>query len=99
MADTEKDFQARVVEFATLMGWKVYHTYDSRRSNPGFPDLILVQGRSMFCLELKSEKGKVSDAQMEWIAALDDVRHVEAGVYRPHDEEDIRKALKKRGKW
>jgi hypothetical protein len=34
---TERTWQDQVVEAATLFGWAVYHTYDSRRSAPGFP--------------------------------------------------------------
>ena len=40
---TEKQFMAQVVELAKLKGWLVYHTYDSRRSEPGFPDLCMVR--------------------------------------------------------
>ena len=32
---SEKEFQATVIEYAKACGWKVYHTYDSRRSDPG----------------------------------------------------------------
>ena len=39
LKETEKGFQAAVVELARLRGWLVYHTYDSRRSAKGFPDL------------------------------------------------------------
>ena len=39
----EADFQAQVVKLALLLGWKVYHTHDSRRSREGFPDLILIR--------------------------------------------------------
>ena len=33
----EADFQATVIELAELQGWRVYHTHDSRRSQPGLP--------------------------------------------------------------
>ncbi len=39
----EKPFQAQVVELARLSGWLTYHTHDSRRSQSGFPDLVLVR--------------------------------------------------------
>ena len=35
----EKKFQSQVVRIAKVFGWLCYHTYDSRRSEPGFPDL------------------------------------------------------------
>ncbi len=40
----EGDFQAGVVRLAELRGWLVYHTHDSRRSQPEFPDLTLAEG-------------------------------------------------------
>lgn len=42
----ERDFQAAVMELARLLGWRVYHTWDSRKSEPGFPDLVLVRDAS-----------------------------------------------------
>ncbi len=95
---SEKEFQARVVEAAKLYGWKVYHTYDSRRSTAGFPDLVLVQNKVCLFIELKSEKGRVHVAQKEWREALDQVRRVEAYICWPKDEDNIIKALKRRGK-
>ena len=39
---TEKDFQAQIVELIGVLGGMVYHTHDSRRSAPGYPDLTIV---------------------------------------------------------
>ena len=39
---TEDQWQSAVIEYARLMGWLVYHTHDSRHSEKGFPDLVLV---------------------------------------------------------
>jgi hypothetical protein len=61
---------SQVKELATTCGWKrAYHTFDSRRSASGFPDLVLVRDRVVF-LELKREAGKVSPAQRDWGHAL-----------------------------
>lgn len=68
---TEKALQATVVKFAQQRGWLVYHTYDSRRSAPGFPDLCLVRGPSLMFVELKSEKGRLKKEQGEWRDALE----------------------------
>lgn len=40
---SEKEFQAQVLDLARLTGWLCYHPHDSRRSAPGFPDLVLVR--------------------------------------------------------
>jgi len=61
----EKQFQAEVIDIAKQIGWLLYHTYDSRQCEPGFPDLVLVRDRVMF-RELKTEKGKLTLAQIDW---------------------------------
>ena len=40
---SEAEFQAQVVELARLRGWRTHHHYDSRRSTPGWPDLVMVR--------------------------------------------------------
>lgn len=67
---TEKELDQQVKDLASACGFRrAYHTYDSRRSQSGFPDLVLVRDRVVF-IELKREGGKLSDAQKEWLAAL-----------------------------
>ena len=39
---TEKDFQATVIDLARSLGWIVGFTHDSRKSEPGEPDLRMV---------------------------------------------------------
>ena len=67
---TEAEFQTAVVELAQLRGWLVYHTYDSRRSAPGFPDLVLARQNVLLFWELKASKGRATAAQREWLDAL-----------------------------
>ena len=68
---TEKQFQAQVVGLAKQLGWMAYHTYDSRRSEPGYPDLTLVHPQhGLIFAELKTEKGRVSPEQREWLEVL-----------------------------
>lgn len=70
MNQLEKHFQAEVVRFAKLTGWKVYHTFDSRRSVKGFPDLILLRGDREVVVELKVPGGRKSKEQIEWLQAF-----------------------------
>ena len=71
MAITEKEFQSQVLEEAATYGWIAYHTYDSRRSQPGFPDMVLSRPDSpVIMAELKTENGKVTSAQREWLRNL-----------------------------
>lgn len=67
---TEKQLQQQVIDLARICGWqRRYHTYRSTRSEPGFPDLVLVRERIVF-LELKTETGKLSPAQRDWLRDL-----------------------------
>lgn len=68
---TEAAFQRQVVQFARLCGWTVYHTFDSRRSDPGFPDLVMVRaGRPVVYAELKTVAGRVRPEQAKWLELL-----------------------------
>ena len=61
------------------MGWLYYHTQDSRRSQPGFPDLVMLRGKRQVVAELKRQKGaKPSEKQQNW---LDRYKAVGAEVY------------------
>jgi hypothetical protein len=109
LRQTERQFQRAVVEYAQLRGWMVYHTFDSRRSNAGFPDLVLVRRGHLVVAELKSEKGRVSPDQLRWLDALGEVEHatvahvaglggvvypaVEVHVWRPSDWSWVRMVL------
>ena len=89
---SEKDFQTQVISLAGLYGWRHYHTYDSRRSVAGFPDLVLVrEGRVIFA-ELKTERGKMTLAQQDWLQALRQTP-VETYLWRPSDWDRIMKIL------
>lgn len=80
---SEKEWQWRVRNFAESRGWRCYHTWLSVRSDIGFPDLVLVRGAVIFA-ELKTERGKVTAAQQEWLDALRAAGQ-EAFVWRPRD--------------
>jgi hypothetical protein len=84
LAISEKQLQEAVIELAEWLGWLSYHTYDSRRSQPGFPDLILVRRDRCIAVELKSERGKVTADQQTWLDALATAGIVTA-VWRPID--------------
>lgn len=90
----------RVTTF--LMGQKrqefnlAYHTYDSRKSTPGFPDLVLVHPRRKIVIfaELKIDTTYPSNEQRLWLAALTEVawalgtdkaHHLRVRVWKPKD--------------
>jgi hypothetical protein len=89
---TEKQFQAQVVQLATLCGWRMYHTHDSRRSNPGFPDLILLRNSRAIAAELKTDLGRLTVEQLGWLAAFN-AAGVAGVVWRPKDWDEIQRTL------
>ena len=91
----EREWQAIVVDAATRLGWRYYHTVNAKRSRPGFPDLVLVRERVVFA-ELKRQDGKLKPEQEQWLEAL---RHAgaEVHVWRPSDyQHHVLRVLAKR---
>lgn len=83
-AVTEKAFMQRVVGLARACGWMVYHTFDSRRSPSGFPDLVLCRGGRVVAMELKAAHGRPTAAQLAWLEAFR-AGGCEAYLFRPGD--------------
>lgn len=83
---TERVLLTRIRRLAKEHGWRCYHTYDSRHSEEGYPDLTLArQGRLIFA-ELKSQKGRLTGAQVIWSHLLrSTVPGIEVYVWRPQD--------------
>jgi hypothetical protein len=90
---SERQFMAQVTRLANLLGWKTYHTHDSRRSEAGSPDLVLVRRPRLIFAELKSERGKATDEQRAWLGEL---RECGQSVYlwRPSDWREIERVLR-----
>ena len=89
LSSSEKDFMSSVIEVAELGKWLIYHTYDSRRSQPGFPDLVLCKDGRVIFAELKSQKGPIRKAQQEWLDNLQMNNSVEVYLWRPADIDGI----------
>lgn len=88
---TEKEWLEQIRTLAKQLGWYTYHTHRSRRSEPGFPDLVLVRDRVLF-VELKTETGKATDVQADWLARLQ-LAGANAFLWRPGDLEDAAREL------
>ena len=67
---SEKHFQGSVERAARALGWKCYHTHNSRHSSAGFPDIVAVKDGEILYAELKMPKGKVTEHQRAWLEAL-----------------------------
>lgn len=88
---SERVWQGHVERLARTLGYRCYHTFLSARSEPGFPDLVLVRpasegrrGRVVF-VECKTLGKNPTDHQQAW---LNDLAAAGAEVYcwRPGDE-------------
>jgi RecB family endonuclease NucS len=84
---SEKEFMQQIIETAEIFHWMTYHTHDSRRSDPGFPDLVCVKpGRPVLFVEVKAEKGRVSPIQQLWVDTINEASgDAMALVIRPRD--------------
>jgi hypothetical protein len=84
----ERDLQRLVVDMASALGWTHYATVYSVGADPGYPDLTLVHPEyGVIWLELKTDRGRVSEAQREWLTRLLDAGQRAWLVY-PGDTEE-----------
>lgn len=84
---TEAELQANVMQLIERLGLVGFHVFDSRRSNPGFPDVVAVGARGVLYRELKTATGRVSKMQRYWLDTLSAAGQ-DAGVWRPEDWPD-----------
>lgn len=82
---SERALMEAIIEAAKWSGWLWYHVADSRRSVPGFPDLVLIKGHRLIVVECKAVGGTVSEAQWAWLRAFGGV-DAEAYVIYPEHE-------------
>lgn len=79
------------------MGLEYYHTYDSQRSQPGFPDLVIVGEHGVLFRELKTESGRLTPMQVHWLHVLT-LAGQNARLWRPSDLPAIQAELKALGR-
>jgi hypothetical protein len=92
--DTEKALQTKIVRLARLRGFLVYHTWNSKGSEAGFPDLVIVRPGRLIFAELKTVRAKTTMPQQRWLALLSrSVDGVECYVWRPQHWDDIDRIL------
>lgn len=84
LAWNEKHLQQQVIHLARWLGWWTHHHYDSRRSEPGWPDLVMLRGDRALFRELKTTKGRVTQAQGRVLGKLADAG-LDAEIWRPRD--------------
>lgn len=92
---TEKQLQRSVLQLARITGWTLtYHTFDSRKSSSGYPDLVLVRPPRVLWVELKRDGERPRPSQQEWIDALR-ASGQEVYVWTPSDWDEIMRVLRR----
>lgn len=76
---SEDDFLRRVIDYARLNAWKVTHFRPVKlpsgkwatplQGDAGLPDLVLARDGVVLLAELKSDVGKPTPEQVQWLAA------------------------------
>ena len=89
----ERELESVVRSAAWQGGWWRYHTFSSKRSEPGWPDEVLVRGTTMILAELKRQNGRLTPDQTRVLEMLRQVERVEVHVWRPSDIDAIRERL------
>lgn len=91
---TEAELTQNILDLARALGYLAFHAKDSRRSEPGFPDIVLIGRGRIIAIEAKSEKGKLRGpvqgkhrllpGQQQWLDAFWQ-NGGESYVWRPRD--------------
>jgi len=101
---SERMWQDKVEQVAIINGWIVDHKIPMRfngrpftTGKAGMPDLILIhpRGHGILYVELKTERGKLSPAQIEVAAALR-ANGAEYYLWRPSQMHEVEERL---GRW
>lgn len=90
---TERELSRCIISAAKECGFLVYHTFLSRWSEAGFPDLVLLKPPRIIFAELKGPKGKLKEAQKIWLEQLKQVPNLEVYLWKPENVEEVYKLL------
>lgn len=93
---SEAELERWFVDLCRVHGATTYHTHDSRRSDPGFPDrVVITKDHRLGFVELKRETGRVRPEQVMWGILLDGVaqrtNRVRYFLLRPSTRGDFEK--------
>lgn len=90
---SEEDLLRAVVDLAQLLGLLVHHSRPALTGkgwrtaivgHKGLPDLVIVGARGVLYRELKSEKGRPSAEQIQWLDTLAQAG-ADVALWRPAD--------------
>lgn len=93
---SERDWQRTLVEMLDTFGWTHTHTYPLRTqhgwrtgtTSKGFPDLLCVRGPWVLGIEAKTDKGRATPEQLDWLARFAEIPTGRGWLLRPSDNID-----------
>lgn len=106
---SETDFQKTIIDAAHTFGWLVAHFRAARvmkhgvetwrtavsADGKGFPDLLMIKDKRLMVVETKSNTGRLSKEQGDWLRAFANCK-VEWHVWTPMDDfEEIARILQR----
>ena len=99
---SERDFSLQVEDLFKIFHWRYSHFRPAQTAKgwrtsitgyKGFPDYVAAKGKRIIFAELKSEIGKLTPDQEDWIALLKLCPGVEVYVWKPNDLQEIANIL------
>ena len=94
---SERELAATVDALAELHGWKIYGVLEqrvyARRLSKGFPDRVMTRNSRLLFIEYKSQRGRVTPEQQEWLEFLR-LTLAEVFLWRPSDLDSIEELLR-----
>ena len=100
---SEKDFEQIVLGMARAYGWFVAHFRPAQTAKgwrtpvsadgQGYPDLCLVRDDRIVYVELKSDKGKLTEPQKVWLEMLQGTGKCEVYCWKPSQLDEIETSL------
>jgi len=97
---SEAMFLMKIKAVANMYGWTLHHQQPTMTAagrwitagSVGFPDVLLVHPRrGLIFAELKTDKGRATEAQLLWLDTLKN--YAETYLWRPKDFDDIVRRL------
>jgi hypothetical protein len=85
---------AQVAAEAKRQGYAVHQAEDSHGSTPGFPRLVLCNGKRLLFVVLKRHTGKLTLEQTTWLNMLRHTGVVEAYEWHPGDWSKVVETLR-----
>jgi len=90
---TEKQWLQHVRTLAHTQGWRTYHPLRSQGSEAGWVDLVCLRPPVLVLAELKTDHGRLTAAQRQWLEGLQQVTTIATHLWRPEHWDQVVQVL------